>query len=33
MSLMGIKPGGILIEYVEDLLQGFGYSVRIDVFR
>tara|TARA_R110000796_G_scaffold191504_2_gene308197 strand:+ start:11543 stop:11947 length:405 start_codon:yes stop_codon:yes gene_type:complete len=32
MSLMGIKPGGILIEYVEELLQGFGYSVRIDVF-
>ena len=28
----GEKPGGILVDYVEDLLQGFGYSVRIDVF-
>ena len=28
----GEKPGGILVEYVENLLQEFGYSVRIDIF-
>jgi ABC-type amino acid transport substrate-binding protein len=28
----GTRPGGILVEYVEDLLGSFGYSPKIEVY-